>query len=232
MVGVCGGLANLDDHTKHVRYGDVIISKADHTSQAIYYFVSSIQRSSTAGTRCSFQTKSWVSSDSILTDVVDKLKKKPKRLLKKLDVYLKEGVKELEECVEMSFHRPLPATNEEESDTMMAKSGSANELRINLPLIHYGTVASGKIINKDAAVRDEFCSVNDTKAIDTGFQAVLDSVEGNCKHSFIIIRGVADYIDGTKNKEWQPYAALTAAAAMKIIILELIASNDDDDDDI
>ena len=39
--------------------------------------------------------------------------------------------------------------------------------------------------------------------------------------SFAFIRGVCDYLDGTKSVEWQPYSALCAAAVMKTLILNL-----------
>ena len=49
---------------------------------------------------------------------------------------------------------------------------------------------------------------------------VLDSIIGNVKYSFAIIRGIVDYADGTSNagKRWLPYAALSAAAYMKTVI--------------
>ena len=47
---------------------------------------------------------------------------------------------------------------------------------------------------------------------------MLESIVGSRKESFLIIRGVADYVDGTKNAEWQPYAALAAAAFMKSVL--------------
>ena len=40
----------------------------------------------------------------------------------------------------------------------------------------------------------------------------MESIDGNRKDSFIIIRAIADYYDGTTAKEWQPYASLCAAA--------------------
>ncbi len=39
--------------------------------------------------------------------------------------------------------------------------------------------------------------------------------------SFAFIRGIADYLDGTKNVDWQPYAALCAAAYTKTLITDL-----------
>lgn len=35
------------------------------------------------------------------------------------------------------------------------------------------------------------------------------------------IRGMSDYRDGMRNKEWQPYASLAAAAFMKSVIMAM-----------
>ncbi|KAF3126429.1 hypothetical protein TWF594_001137 [Orbilia oligospora] len=43
----------------------------------------------------------------------------------------------------------------------------------------------------------------------------------------LVIRGICDYSDSHKNKEWQPYAAFSAAVFAKEIVLRLLvrASN-------
>lgn len=51
---------------------------------------------------------------------------------------------------------------------------------------------------------------------------VLDSIKGNGLGSFALIRGIADYIDGSTGGIWQPYASLAASAFMKAVILRLI----------
>lgn len=37
-----------------------------------------------------------------------------------------------------------------------------------------------------------------------------------------VIRGVCDYGDGHKNKDWQPYAAAMAAAYAKAVLYEIL----------
>ena len=37
----------------------------------------------------------------------------------------------------------------------------------------------------------------------------------------MLIRGIADYKDGTRRKEWQQYAALMAASVLKSVILRM-----------
>ena len=63
-------------------------------------------------------------------------------------------------------------------------------------------------------------------AFDMEFDAVVDSVFGNRKDSYVLIRGVADYKDGSRRKEWQPYASLAAAAFTKAVICSMDTAND------
>ena len=37
----------------------------------------------------------------------------------------------------------------------------------------------------------------------------------------LVIRGICDYADSHKNKQWQPYAAATAAAYAKELLLSV-----------
>ena len=50
---------------------------------------------------------------------------------------------------------------------------------------------------------------------------MLDSLLGSKHTSFIIVRGVSDYVDGLVEREWQSYAALAAASFAKAIIEHL-----------
>ena len=106
---------------------------------------------------------------------------------------------------------------------------SQRALRPGHPVLHYGAIACGKDLSKEEGARKEFALFNEVKAVDLGFKAVMESIEGNRKDSFAIIRGISDYQDGTRKKEWQPYAALAAAAYMKALVLEIPAAEDDDD---
>ena len=47
---------------------------------------------------------------------------------------------------------------------------------------------------------------------------ILESINGSRIESFLFIRGVADYADGTSAREWRNYAALNAAAYMKTVV--------------
>jgi hypothetical protein len=74
-------------------------------------------------------------------------------------------------------------------------------------------------VSRDDRLRQMFSSKCGALAFDSELDAVLDSVLGNCRDSFLCLRGVADYRgDGSRRSEWQPYAALAAASVMKAVI--------------
>ncbi|KAH7035838.1 uncharacterized protein B0I36DRAFT_240326, partial [Microdochium trichocladiopsis] len=77
------------------------------------------------------------------------------------------------------------------------------------PVVHYGTIASGNQVVKNARKRDEIGLLHNALCIEME-AAGLD-------HDFpnLVIRGVCDYADSHKKKEWQDYAAATAAAFAK-----------------
>lgn len=90
---------------------------------------------------------------------------------------------------------------------------------IGCPVLHLSPIASGRAVSRDDRLRQMFSSKCGALVFDSELDAVLDSVLGNCRDSFLCLRGVADYRgDGSRRSEWQPYAALAAASIMKAVI--------------
>ncbi|CAH0043359.1 unnamed protein product [Clonostachys solani] len=74
------------------------------------------------------------------------------------------------------------------------------------PHIHYGAIASGNQVVKDASIRDQIARDLDAICFEMEAAGLMDTLP--C----LIIRGICDYSDSHKSKEWQRYAAATAAA--------------------
>ena len=76
--------------------------------------------------------------------------------------------------------------------------------------MHYGTIASGNQVIKDAAVRDRLSA-------ELGRVLCFKMEAAGLINSFLclVVRGVCDYADSYKNKRWQAYAATTAAGYAK-----------------
>ncbi|KAF2183430.1 purine and uridine phosphorylase, partial [Zopfia rhizophila CBS 207.26] len=80
------------------------------------------------------------------------------------------------------------------------------------PAIHYGLIASANQLMKDALVRDML-------AAEKGVLCFEMEAAGLMNHfPCLVIRGICDYSDSHKNKEWQGYAAMAAAAYAKDLL--------------
>ncbi|KAF4456499.1 ankyrin 3, partial [Fusarium albosuccineum] len=74
------------------------------------------------------------------------------------------------------------------------------------PMIHYGTIASGNQVMRNGIQRDNVARQLDAICFEmeaAGLMGILPCLP---------IRGICDYSDSHKNKEWQKHAAATAAA--------------------
>ena len=89
----------------------------------------------------------------------------------------------------------------------------AREPRRQEVVVHYGTIASGNQVIKDARTRDRLSS-------ELGGILCFEMEAAGLMNTFpcLVIRGVCDYADSHKNKKWQPYAAATAAAYAKEVL--------------
>lgn len=86
------------------------------------------------------------------------------------------------------------------------------------PRLHLSPIASGRQVVREDRLRQQFAAQVNALAFDCEYDAVIESIQGNCRDSFICVRGIADYKDGTRRREWQPYASLAAASVMKAIV--------------
>lgn len=80
--------------------------------------------------------------------------------------------------------------------------------------IHYGLIASGNQVVKDSIVRDQ---INKNLG---GEVLCIEMEAAGLMNNFpcIIIRGICDYADAQKNKDWQEYAAAIAAGFAKELL--------------
>jgi hypothetical protein len=83
------------------------------------------------------------------------------------------------------------------------------------PAIHYGLIASANKVMKDALVRDQLAAENDILCFEMEAAGLMN------QFPCLVIRGICDYSDSHKNKEWQGFAAMTAAAYAKDMICQI-----------
>jgi nucleoside phosphorylase len=87
-----------------------------------------------------------------------------------------------------------------------------DEREDNDPHPHYGIIASGNKVIKHGQTREQLRL--ETGALCFEMEAAGLMLDFPC----VVIRGVCDYADSHKNKQWQGYAALAAAAYTKELL--------------
>ncbi|KAL7914154.1 hypothetical protein GGI35DRAFT_490451 [Trichoderma velutinum] len=87
------------------------------------------------------------------------------------------------------------------------------------PKIHYGLIASGNCVIKDSQIRDKWAQEYGVLCFEMEAAGVMNIFP--C----LVIRGISDYADSSKDKSWQNYAAATAAAYAKLL-LSMVAVSD------
>ncbi|KAH7201289.1 hypothetical protein DER44DRAFT_440639 [Fusarium oxysporum] len=83
------------------------------------------------------------------------------------------------------------------------------------PAIHYGLVASANQVMKDALARDKLAASMDVLCFEMEAAGLMNHFP--C----LVIRGICDYSDSHKNKEWQGFAAMMAAAYAKDLLRQI-----------
>ncbi|XP_003697891.1 uncharacterized protein LOC100867628 isoform X4 [Apis florea] len=228
LIGIGGGVPHYTDYNKHVRLGDVVISyPTPLNNKYIYVYCESAKTNENGDYH--FETKEYCPSNLCLQEIAANLKHQSENESNPpWQTYLKEGLDILTNQTEHDFKSPPP-----ESDKLYMAIGERDVIevahptapsdaiykRINgCPRIHLAPVASGRYIARDDQLRQKFAARFGSLAFDTEMDAVVESILGNCRESFAVIRGISDYKDGSRIKEWQPYASLAAASVMKSII--------------
>jgi hypothetical protein len=101
----------------------------------------------------------------------------------------------------------------DQSKLMLRSSRTGDEV-----VIHYGTIASGNHIIIGGTTRDDLARQLDVICLERESTGLVDI------RPCLPIRGICDYSDSHKDKEWQRYAAASAAAYAREFLEELPVS--------
>lgn len=82
----------------------------------------------------------------------------------------------------------------------------------NHPTIHYGIIASGNQVMKDGKTRERLRQELSVMCFEMEAAGLMD------RFPCLVVRGICDYADSHNNKQWQDYAAATAAAYTKELL--------------
>ncbi|KAF4814019.1 Nephrocystin-3 [Colletotrichum tropicale] len=212
LVGIGGGVPNID-HNIDIRLGDVVISQpmGQHGGVIQYDF-----GKTGPGGRIA-RTGSLNAPPQILLSALSKLRANHFRGKTNVDEFLSKI------CSQPKFASPGPekdtlfkATSAHTAGPSCAKCGpvlTREKRRTTAPSLFFGNIASGNQVMKDGQTRDKHSR-------DLGGILCFEMEAAGLMNNFpcLVIRGICDYADAHKNKQWQPYAAATAAALAKELL--------------
>uniref|UniRef100_A0A1B0A3E7 Uncharacterized protein n=1 Tax=Glossina pallidipes TaxID=7398 RepID=A0A1B0A3E7_GLOPL len=220
VVGVAGGVPHYTDYKKHVRLGDVVISYVDkqraldNSSGKPYVYIY----------KTGEDVKTYFPINDSLQQIAEGLQANME-VKRPWETYLKEGLKMLMQKTESDFNRPAANT-----DKLFMNIGNNEVIEVSHPIgadsvddvpktrLHLGPIGSGRDLVRNDSLRLEFAKKYGLLATDVEMSSVLDSIIGNCRESFILVKGISDYKDGTTTRKWQNFASLAAASVVKSII--------------
>lgn len=87
------------------------------------------------------------------------------------------------------------------------------------PVVHYGLIASANTLMKDAILRDKLALEKNIICFEMEAAGLMNQLP--C----LVVRGICDYSDSHKNKQWQGYAAIAAAAYAKDLLRRIPLDN-------
>lgn len=233
LVGVGGGVPNYTDYCKHVRLGDVVLSSplqytpgsTKTSSDYIYQQCESAQ--SRGDGMVEFECKSWCPPELMLQNLAGQLIEHQGSEdvgTTNWENNFRAGISELGD----DWCRPS-----QESDKLFMSLGGQDLIEVGHPappegvedprhhgasVLHLGPVGAGRVVAQDEQLRQDFAAKNGTLAYDCELGSVVESIYGNRKDNYILIRSIADYKDGSRRTEWQQYSALMAASVAKSLV--------------
>ncbi|KAF4953594.1 hypothetical protein FGADI_5930 [Fusarium gaditjirri] len=212
LVGVCGAIPSIKE--KEVRLGDVVISDTiiqyDFGHQTDHGFI----RKKTS--------HSNMAPKEILNLLESFQTVLGKRRLMKGSATLIEELKETAARLgqrgryERPEERLLRASGSMPQPVALRGQEADQTIDIQAPAIHFGPIASGDTVMTSAAHRDHIAATENIIAFEMEGAGIWQELP--C----IIVKGVSDFADCEKTKEWQDYAAAMAAATSKAILKRYI----------
>ncbi|KIX01605.1 uncharacterized protein Z518_09331 [Rhinocladiella mackenziei CBS 650.93] len=232
LVGIGGGIPNLQNG-RDIRLGDVVVSQPDKTFGGVVQYdlgknlgqggferKGSLNRPPTLllTALSSLQSKSGIQNSPVLKYLAEMDQKYPSL---KDEGYSSPGINmdhlHCSQCdpshwwwflwLLLLWFCPLLRCERCENGRVLRPSRNHEN-----PVAHYGTIASGNQVVKDARVRDQLGQKFNALCVEMEAAGLMDNFP--C----VVVRGICDYADSHKNDAWQRYAAVTAAAYAKSLL--------------
>lgn len=237
MVGIGGG-APSDEND--IRLGDIVVSSPKGGTGGVYQYdygktiqgrsfqqtgflnqPSTLVRTAVSGLKSKFESDGVQIGESInaLLERKPKLRKRYSRPAPESDRLYRPTVLHPHDpdgnCIDLCSKAP----------SEMIDRRQRNEEDDN-PMIHYGIVASANQLMKDALIRDMLATEKGVLCFEMEAAGLMN------RFPCLVVRGICDYSGSHKNKEWQGYAAMTAAAYARELLRRMVPSRVEDEQKI
>lgn len=221
LVGIGGGVPSQTD----IRLGDVVVSKRHGANPGVLPY--DMEKALDTGV---FQINGCLdSAPRRVRSVLSEMQSDPALAKDPLSDYLQK-IQDLDEqyrypgAVNDTLY--MPSYPHAVGETTCTRCSPENEQqrpprRSSQPMIHYGTIASGNKVIRDAATRDRWGKEHNVLCFEMEAAGIMNTLPS------LIIRGICDYCDSHKNKLWQKYAAASAAAFAKLLLSHIRPESED-----
>jgi nucleoside phosphorylase len=217
MVGIGGGIPST---TNDIRLGDIVVSyPAGTCGGVLQHDMGEISQGGEF-----IRTGSLNSPPRLLLAAVNQMKAAAFRKYPRYPSYIQQTVQR-NELTQQSFSQPSqqydrlfqipfehPPSAAGCDDCKVEWEVRRSQRQSKVPQPHYGIIASGNTVIKHGEKREQLRK--DTGALCFEMEAAGLMSDFPC----IVIRGICDYADSHKNKQWQGYAALAAASYTKELL--------------
>ncbi|KAJ0420271.1 hypothetical protein BJY00DRAFT_141637 [Aspergillus carlsbadensis] len=223
MVGVGGGVPS---QSNDIRLGDVVVSKPGERYGGViqYDYGKTVQGGQFEPTgilnqppqvllthMSQLQAKQMTGGENAISKIVSEVLE--------LNPFMKERFLPPEQSTDYLFQSTYHHAEKDsdcekcDQDNLIIRQPRAMET----PYIHYGLIASGDQVVKDSETRDRLAQQHGILCFEMEAAGLMNELPT------LVIRGICDYCDSHKQKQWQGYAALTAAAYAKLLLLAMPA---------
>jgi nucleoside phosphorylase len=224
MVGIGGGAPT---EKEDIRLGDIVVSSPKEGSSGVYQydFGKTVQGSAFV------QTGFLNQPSSVVRSAVTGLRSKYRREGHNIEGTI-ESILEAWPRLKKDFSRPALESDRLYVSTFVHTSNVAcdescatqldkivtrqpRQAIDDNPHVHHGIIASGNQLMKDALIRDHYAKEKHILCFEMEAAGIMN------QYPCLIIRGICDYSDSHKSKDWQGYAAMVAAAYAKDLLGEI-----------
>jgi nucleoside phosphorylase len=219
MVGIGGAIPNLQKELD-IRLGDVVVSQPDKIHGGVVQY--DLGKNLGDG---NFERRGFLKPPpTVLLTALSNLQSKHDLDGSQIPKFLTEMIKRRPNLAKSGYGSPGPANDSLHCSRCERPRGTdlcarcqdgmiRREPRDDQhPVVHYGVIASGNELIKNAAQRDQLGETFGAKCVEMEAAGLMN--EFPC----VVIRGMCDYADVHKNDVWQKYAATTAAAFGKELL--------------